>query len=66
MSHERPEIAAWLAERGYSPAVIEVILAKLDRFDAKVNRDSVFDALETGEFDMDAFVKDALKDTPKA
>ena len=62
MSHERPEIEGWLAERGYTPAVIEKILQRLDQFDAKVNRESVFDAMETGEFDMDALIKDALGD----
>lgn len=62
MSHERPEIQQWLAERGYSPAAIEKILQRLDRFDSKINRDSVFDAMETGELDMDALIKDALKD----
>ena len=62
MTHERPEISAWLAERGYPPAAIEKILERLDRFDSKINRESVFDAMETGELDMDSLIKDALKD----
>jgi hypothetical protein len=62
MSHERPEITQWLADRGYPPAAIEKILQRLDRFDAQVNRDSVFDAMETGEFDMDALINEALKE----
>jgi len=61
MSQERPEIRQWLAERGYPPEAIEKILQRLDRFDLKVNHDSVFDALETGEIDMDALIKDALE-----
>lgn len=63
MTHERPEIEEWLTERGYPPAAIEKILQRLDRFDKKVNRDSVFDAMETGELDMDALIKDALGDS---
>jgi hypothetical protein len=62
MSHERPEIQQWLAERGHPPAAIEKILQRLDRFDSKINRDSVFDAMDTGELDMDALIKDALKE----
>ena len=62
MTHERPEISEWLAERGYPPAAIEKILERLDRFDSKINRESVFDAMETGELDMDSLIKDALKD----
>jgi hypothetical protein len=64
MSHERPEIEQWLAERGYPPAAIEKILQKLDSFDAKINRESFFDAMETGELDMDALIKDALGEQP--
>ena len=60
MSTDRPEIQQWLAERRYPPAAIEKILERLDRFDSKINRDSVFDAMETGELDMDALIKEAL------
>ncbi|HEV3023424.1 MAG TPA: hypothetical protein VGX76_13205 [Pirellulales bacterium] len=62
MSHDRPEISQWLADRGYSPQDVEKILQRLDSFDAKMNRDSLFDAMETGELDMDALIKDALKE----
>jgi hypothetical protein len=60
MSQQRPEIEQWLAERGYPPEAIQKILERLDSFDAKINRDSVFDAMETGELDMDAIIKEAL------
>jgi hypothetical protein len=62
MTQDRPEIEQWLAERGYPPAAITKILQRLDRFDSKINRESVFDAMETGELDMDALIKDALKE----
>jgi hypothetical protein len=61
MPHERPEITEWLSQRGYSAKQIAKILVKLDEFDSKINRQSVFDAIETGELDMDALIKDALK-----
>lgn len=60
MTQERPEIIQWLAERGHSPEAIKKILDRLDQFDAKVNRDSVFDAIAAGQFDIDALIKDAL------
>lgn len=59
---ERPEIEQWLADRGYPPEAIKKILERLDGFDAKINRDSVFDAMETGEIDMDSLIKEALGD----
>jgi hypothetical protein len=63
MAHERTELQEWLSERGYSAKQIAKILVKLDDFDSKINRESVFDAMETGELDMDALIKDALKDS---
>ena len=62
MSEDRPEIREWLAGRGYPPAAIEKILQRLDQFDSRIERDSLFDAIETGEIDIDALIKDALKD----
>ena len=62
MSDQRPEIRQWLADRGYPPEAIEKILQRLDQYDVRVNRESVFDAMEAGEFDMDALIKDALKE----
>ncbi len=60
MSHERPEIENWLSERGYPPEAIVKIMERLDRFDDKVTRDSLFDAISTGEVDMDSLIKEAL------
>jgi hypothetical protein len=63
MPHERPEIKDWMRQHGYSEEEIAKILVKLDDFDSKVNRESLFDAIETGELDMDALIKDVLKDS---
>jgi hypothetical protein len=62
MSQERPEIEQWLLDHGYPPAAVKKILERLDQYDSRVNRESVFDAMDAGEFDMDALIKDALKD----
>jgi hypothetical protein len=63
MSPERPEIEQWLADRGYPPAAIKKILQRLDHYDSRINRESVFDAMEKGEIDMDALIKEALGDS---
>ena len=63
MTHERPEIEQWLADRGYPAGAIEKILERLDHYDSRINRESVFDAMEKGEFDMDALIKEALDDS---
>ncbi|HEX3725706.1 MAG TPA: hypothetical protein VHV08_05660 [Pirellulales bacterium] len=62
MAQERPEIRQWLADRGYPPAAVDKILERLDQYDMRVNHDSVFDAMEAGEFDMDALIKEALNE----
>jgi hypothetical protein len=60
MAKERPEIEQWLQERGHTNDEIAKILERLEQFDANANRESLFDAMETGELDMDALIKDAL------
>ena len=62
MAPDRPEIRQWLTDRGFLPADVEKILDHLDQYDSRINRESVFDAMEAGEFDMDALIKEALKD----
>ena len=62
MDHEHPEIAAWLRERGHSPDAIKKILAKLENFDEQISRQSLFDSVASGDFDLDALIKEALGD----
>ena len=63
MDHEHPEIAQWLHERGHSPEAITKILAKLEDFDDRISRESLFDSVANGDFDLDALIKDALGDS---
>jgi hypothetical protein len=60
---DRDEIRRWLADRGQSNDQIEAILQRLDQFDEQISRQSLFDALEAGEFDIDAIVREALNET---
>jgi hypothetical protein len=58
---DHSEIREFLVERGHSPEEVERIMGWLRRYDARMTRQSFFDAIEIGELDMDAVVKDALK-----
>lgn len=62
MSHERPELEQWLRKSGNSPRHIERILKKLDRFDDQITRESLFDDLATGAFDIRSIIEEALKE----
>ncbi len=62
MSRNRPEISQWLEEKGYTPDQIEKILAELDNFDEHSHRESLFDDLATGAFDIRPIIDAALKD----
>lgn len=63
MTPARPEISQWLSEKGYSELQIEKILRRLDRYDEQIKRESFFDDLASGAFDMSAIIKAALEET---
>jgi hypothetical protein len=54
------ELIAWLTERGHSPEEIAKILAKVDEYDADTVSGSVFDSIDSGDFDIEAVIKAAL------
>jgi len=62
MPHVRPEISQWLQEKGYTTEQIEKILDELDNFDDHAYRESLFDDLATGAFDIRPIIEAALKD----
>jgi hypothetical protein len=55
------ELVSWLTERGHSPEEISKILAKLAEYDAQTTHESIFDSIETGDFDIAAAIKAALE-----
>ena len=61
-ANDRQEIAEWLSGFGYNPDQIQKILTRLHQYDARITRESLFDAIGNGEVDLDSFVKDALND----
>lgn len=57
---ERPEISHWLLDEGYSANDIEKILRELDRYDEHKNRESLFEDLANGTFDISPIIAAAL------
>jgi len=55
----RQTIIDWLKERDHSPEEIDAILHKLDQYDDRVVRQSFFDAIETGEISIEAFLAES-------
>jgi hypothetical protein len=56
------DIKNWLADRGHNAEEVEKIMKRLEQFDETTVRDSIFDSIETGGFDMEAIIKEALAD----
>ena len=59
------ELTAWLTERGHSPDEIAKILAKVAQYDAQTIQESIFDSIDSGDFDLSALIKEALSDEEK-
>lgn len=54
------ELIAWLAEQGHSPDQVAKILAKVAEYDARTINESIFDSIDTGDFDLSGLIKEAL------
>lgn len=56
---DRQTIVDWLQQRGHSPDEIDAIMEKLEQYDARVVRQSFFDAIETGEINIDSIFEES-------
>ncbi len=54
------ELVGWLTERGHSPEEIAKILAKVEQYDAETVSGSIFDSIDSGDFDIAAIIEEAL------
>lgn len=54
------ELLNHLKSQGFGQAEIDKILEKLQEYDSSVFRQSVFDAIETGGFDLRAVIDEAM------
>ena len=60
--NDRHEIAEWLTGFGYTPEQIQKIMRRLHQYDVRVTRESLFDAIGSGEINLEKFIQDALED----
>jgi hypothetical protein len=60
-SNHNEEVVKWLEERGHTPEEIAKIQEKLAAYDQMVVRDALFDLTTSGSFDINAVIKEALK-----
>ena len=54
------QLVAFLRSRGYIDAEIEKIIARVKQYDLQTRHDSIMDSIDSGEFDLDAIIKEAL------
>jgi hypothetical protein len=60
-SNHNEEVIQWLEQRGHTPEEIAKIQAKLAAYDQMTVRDALFDAMNSGTFDINSVIKEALK-----
>jgi hypothetical protein len=61
-SPSNPAIVEFLQQRGYTEEEIARILARLADHDDKTVRDALFDSIGKGSLDLDAIIREVLKD----
>ncbi|MEM9353565.1 MAG: hypothetical protein AAGA92_11175 [Planctomycetota bacterium] len=60
------DLVRWLREQGHGEAEVERIMEKVKEYDEKTVRESVFDSLESGSFDIAKIIDEALgQDEPE-
>lgn len=55
-------IIDFLKQRGHSDEEVQKVLKRLEQYDDATMRQSVFDSIAGGGFDIDQIIDDALKD----
>ncbi len=63
MDNDDETLVQYLQEQGCSAAEIDQILAKLNQYDKRAVRDSVFDSIASGGFNLQQIIDD-LKQEP--
>ena len=64
-SEPQDELTQYLIEQGYNEQEIKQIRAKVEEYDHRMLSDSVFDSIETGGFDLENLIQEALRDIDK-
>lgn len=55
------ELTTWLKERGHSTEEIAKILTKVAEYDSQTVRESIFDSIDSGDFNISAIIDEALR-----
>jgi len=59
------ELVEWLKSQGHSDPQIERILAKVAEYDNQTLHESIFDSIDSGDFDIAKLIDEALSDEPE-
>lgn len=63
MSDQRhAQLVVWLQDQGHTSQEIERILAKVEEYDRRTVHESVFDSIDSGDFDLSKIIEEALAD----
>lgn len=54
------ELVTWLKDRGHTPDEIAKILDKVAEYDARTINESIFDSIDSGDFNLAALIQEAL------
>ncbi|MEM8947040.1 MAG: hypothetical protein AAGD11_17830 [Planctomycetota bacterium] len=69
MSEQDPrhhELIEWLKSQGHNAAQIERILAKVAEYDSQTTHESIFDSIDSGDFDIASLIDEALDEQDSA
>ena len=61
---QHAELVKYFEEQGYSPDEIEKILVRLAAYDATMVRDALFASMNSGSFDIESVIQEALRSKP--
>ncbi len=56
------ELLEWLKSQGHNDEQIARIMAKVAEYDSRTTRESLFDSIDSGRFDIQSLIDDALTD----
>ena len=60
------ELVEWLKSQGHSDQQIQRILAKVEDYDSQTMHESIFDSIDSGDFDIASLIDEALADDEQA
>jgi hypothetical protein len=61
---DQARLINWLEDQGHAPNEIDAIMAKVAQYDARTLHESLFDAIDRGEFDLESIIDEVLRDRP--